>query len=88
MAVLLIGLTPISPTIEVVPVVEIPDFARIAKLPDDPRFTAAGPAALATGDRKRTNKIKPNRFLYSLSISANLRPKPNTRYYKCNMAYI
>jgi hypothetical protein len=28
-AVLSIGLTPISPTIEVVPVVEIPDFARI-----------------------------------------------------------
>ena len=35
------GLTPISPTIEVVPVVEIPDFARIAKLAADPRFTAA-----------------------------------------------
>ncbi len=45
MAVLSIGLTPISPIIEVVPVVEMPDFDRMAKLPADPRFTAAGPAA-------------------------------------------
>ena len=37
----LIGLTPISPVIEVVPVVEIPDFARITKLPADPSGTAA-----------------------------------------------
>jgi hypothetical protein len=35
------GLMPISPTTEVVPVVEIPDFARIAKLPADPRGTVA-----------------------------------------------
>jgi hypothetical protein len=35
------GLIPISPTIEVVPVVEIPDFARIAKSPTDPRSTGA-----------------------------------------------
>jgi hypothetical protein len=41
MAVAAIGLTPISPTIEVVPVVEIPDFARIAKLAADPRGTGA-----------------------------------------------
>jgi hypothetical protein len=40
-AVLAIGLTPIFPTIEVVPVVEIPDFARITKLPADPRSTGA-----------------------------------------------
>lgn len=39
MAVLVIGLTPISPTIEVAPVVEIPDFDRITKLPAVPRFT-------------------------------------------------
>jgi hypothetical protein len=48
-AVLLIGLTPILPTTEVVPVVEMPDFDRIAKLPDDLRFTAAGPAACDRG---------------------------------------
>jgi hypothetical protein len=35
------GLTPISPTIEVVPVVEIPDFDRIAKFAADPRGTGA-----------------------------------------------
>ena len=45
MAVAAIGLTPISPTIEVVPVVEIPDFARITKLPAVPRSTGCGPAA-------------------------------------------
>jgi hypothetical protein len=41
MAVLSIGLTPMSPTIEVAPVVEIPDFDRITKLPAVPRFTGA-----------------------------------------------
>jgi hypothetical protein len=35
------GLIPISPTIKVVPVVEIPDFGRITKLPADPRGTTA-----------------------------------------------
>lgn len=39
MAVLAIGLAPISPTIEVAPVVEIPDSDRITKLPAVPRFT-------------------------------------------------
>jgi hypothetical protein len=47
MAVLPIGLTPIFPTILVTPVVEIPAFERIAKLPAVPRFTVAGPAANA-----------------------------------------
>jgi hypothetical protein len=42
-----IGLTPISPVIKVVPVVEIPDFANITKSPDVPRFTGAGPNARA-----------------------------------------
>jgi hypothetical protein len=37
------GLSPISPVIEVVPVVEIPVFARITKLPAVPRDTGAGP---------------------------------------------
>jgi len=36
-----IGLTPIFPIIEVVPVVEIPAFDKITKLPAVPRFTAA-----------------------------------------------
>jgi len=35
------GLTPISPIIEVVPAVEIPDFDRIVKLPAVPRGTGA-----------------------------------------------
>jgi hypothetical protein len=48
------GLTPISPVTEEVPVVEIPDFARITKLPAVPRTTAAGPAALASGTGART----------------------------------
>ncbi len=41
MAVLAIGLTPMFPTIEVAPVLEIPDFDRITKLPAVPRFTGA-----------------------------------------------
>ncbi|MFZ3077613.1 MAG: hypothetical protein WA139_04110 [Candidatus Aenigmatarchaeota archaeon] len=41
MAVLSIGLTPISPIIEVVPVVETPDFERITKSPAVLRFTVA-----------------------------------------------
>ena len=73
---LLIGLTPIFPTIEVVPVEEMPDFDRIAKLPADPRFTAAGPAALTVEDRKRTEamarlKIKTDRVLYKISSVSN-----------------
>ena len=43
-AVLSMGLTPISPRIVDPAVVEIPVFARITKLPADPRFTTAGPA--------------------------------------------
>ena len=45
MPVLSIGLTPMSPTIEVVPVVEMPVFVRITKLPADPRFMGARPAS-------------------------------------------
>jgi hypothetical protein len=36
------GLIPISPVILVVPVVEIPVFARSTKSPAVPRFTGAG----------------------------------------------
>ena len=56
MAVLSIGLTPIFPVIEVVPVAEIPDFDRITKLPAVPRFTAARPDG---GDEKSSFWIKP-----------------------------
>ncbi len=42
------GLTPISPTIKVVPVVEIPVFARITKSSADPRSTVSV-LALAMG---------------------------------------
>jgi hypothetical protein len=38
-AVLAMGLTPILPTIVVVPVFDIPAFDRITKLPADLRFT-------------------------------------------------
>jgi hypothetical protein len=43
------GLTPISPVTWDVPVFEIPDFARITKLPAAPRRIGAGPAAFASG---------------------------------------
>jgi hypothetical protein len=43
------GLTPISPVTWDVPVFEIPDFARITKLPAAPRTIGAGPAAFASG---------------------------------------
>jgi hypothetical protein len=43
MPVAAIGLTPIFPRIWVVPVVEIPDFDRIAKLQADPRSTGEVP---------------------------------------------
>jgi hypothetical protein len=52
-AVAAIGLTPIFPTIDVVPVVDIPAFDRITKLPAERRFTASSPdfalASLTTG---------------------------------------
>jgi hypothetical protein len=44
MAVEPMGLTPISPVTTELGTVEIPDFARIAKLPADPRFTGTTPA--------------------------------------------
>lgn len=47
MAVAAIGLTPISPTIEVTPVVEIHAFERITNVPALPSSTGAGPAARA-----------------------------------------
>jgi hypothetical protein len=41
-----IGLTPIFPVICVVPVLVIPDFARIAKLEADPRSMVEAPITL------------------------------------------
>jgi hypothetical protein len=52
MAVALIGLTPIFPVILVVPVVEIPDFDRITKLPAVPRFTGVNVAAVVEAELK------------------------------------
>jgi hypothetical protein len=54
MALAAAGLTPISPVTWVDPVVEIPVFARITKLPAVPRSTTAGPAALASGTGAKT----------------------------------
>ena len=42
-----IGLTPIFPTTEVVPVLETPVFDNISKFPAEPRFIAVGLAANA-----------------------------------------
>src|ERR1039457_3946484 len=53
MAVAPMGLTPISPVIAEVGIVEIPDLARITKLPAVPRFTGACTAA-ATPHRNIT----------------------------------
>jgi hypothetical protein len=60
------GLTPISPVIAEVGIVEIPDFARITKLPAVPRFTGVC-TAVATRHRNipvatRTRPVR-NRFL-------------------------
>jgi hypothetical protein len=50
MAVSAMGLTPMFPVMAEVPVVEIPLFARITKLPADPIFTAErGKPAFAVG---------------------------------------
>jgi hypothetical protein len=45
----------------VTPVTEIPVFARIAKLPAVPRFTGAGPAAMAVDTIKETVSIAPRK---------------------------
>lgn len=42
------GLTPMSPTMAVVPVVEMPVFAKATKFPADPRPTGTRPAAADT----------------------------------------
>jgi hypothetical protein len=54
MAVAAIGLTPISPTTVVVPVVVIPVSVRITKLPAVLRFTGLGPAAVAPVAKTKT----------------------------------
>jgi hypothetical protein len=48
-AVAAMGLTPMSPVTTEFGTVEIPDFARITKLPAVPRSTGAGPAAGGAG---------------------------------------
>jgi hypothetical protein len=54
------GLTPISPTMEVVPVAEIPDFANTIKSPAVPRFTGGGDCdKTVAGIISKTIKIIP-----------------------------
>jgi hypothetical protein len=43
MAVAAAGLTPISPSTVVIPVVEIPDFVNVVKSPAERRFIGPGP---------------------------------------------
>jgi hypothetical protein len=57
MEVATIGLTPIFPTIAVVPVVVTPVFVRITKSPAVPRFTGVGPAAIAPVAKTKTVRI-------------------------------
>ncbi|EKE07343.1 MAG: hypothetical protein ACD_18C00116G0001, partial [uncultured bacterium] len=60
------------PVIEVDPVVEIPDFAKITKSPADPRFTVAGPAAdVVIGEMTNTKEATTaitNEFLLNFPI--------------------
>jgi hypothetical protein len=58
MAVAAIGLTAISPTTVVVPVVVIPVSVRIVKFPAVLRFTGLGPAAVAPVAKAKTLRIK------------------------------
>ena len=74
------GLIPMSPTTEVVPVVDIPVFERTTKLPAVPRLTAAGPAAsamlgrarVATRESATTIEFLLNFFICIIYYSANL----------------
>jgi hypothetical protein len=63
------GLTPRSPVIAVTPVVEIPVFARITKLPDVPRFTAIGLEAMAAFAIKASTSINPKKQVHRFKIS-------------------
>ena len=78
MAVEEIGLTPIFPVMVEVPVVEIPDFARIVKLQSDFKFTgelstgaASTPGITMTANRQIRNMVPPplkRTFLFWVSI--------------------
>ncbi len=70
-----IGLTPISPVIKVVPVVEMPDLAKATKLPAEPKLTAAGPAARAVVDpeRLRTSQKTPFQKIAALQTIWQMR---------------
>ena len=69
MAVAAIGLTPMSPVMVVAPVVEMPDFAKIAKLPAEPRLTVDGPAASSgAGLKKPTINASANALIKTLSM--------------------
>jgi hypothetical protein len=55
-----------SPVIALTPVTEAPVFDRIAKLPDVPRFTGVGPAAMAADTIKETVSIAPSKRVHLL----------------------
>jgi hypothetical protein len=61
MAVEPIGLTPMSPLMAVVPVVEIPDLAKAAKFPANPRFTGSCTADTGSAGEKSVVRTVPIR---------------------------
>lgn len=68
-AVLPIGLTPIFPVIEVAPVVEIPDFVKITKLPAEPRLTGVcGVKPTAKLKATQNNATKQKRAMNTFTI--------------------
>ena len=87
MPVLSIGLTPIFPTIEVVPVVEIPDFDRITKLPAVPRLTGACAALAAPAANPKISSVNSTEFIFfkilasrqALGRSGNFWPRNTVR---------
>jgi len=72
MAVELIGLTPISPVIDDVPVFETPDFARIAKLQAEPRSTEVAPITpgIIAAVMRIINVMVEKSFNFFLALSA------------------
>jgi hypothetical protein len=61
----------------VTPVVEIPVFARIAKLPAVPRFTGVGPAAMAADTIKA-----------SISPAYSVIPRKHVRLFKTIVEFV
>jgi hypothetical protein len=62
------GLTPRSPVTAVVPVVDIPVFARRTKLPAVPRFTAVGLEAIAVDTIKASISMTSRKDVHRANI--------------------